>query len=130
MNQTTIPLRPPLPIRPPPVDPDAALQRHATALAEMQQLRDDYQTMLAEVTEARRTIDRLTNRTELLETSLSESRQGEKVYRRKLIRLASAMDLMTKLAADAEVIMRDAKEVNEAAVEEEIGKAVNGAKQE
>jgi hypothetical protein len=40
------------------------------------------------------------------------------------------MDLMTKLAADAEVIMRDAKEVNEAAVEEEIGKAVNGAKQE
>lgn len=117
MNDTAV-VRVPA-VRPPLSQVDNTANRHATTLAEIQQMTDDYRRMQTQVAELQRALDQRDNKIDLLEAALSDSRSGEKIYRRKLIRLASAMEMMVRLGADAELIMRDAREVNEVAAEAE-----------
>jgi hypothetical protein len=112
MNQPT-PIRPAM--RPAVAEhPETTLHRHAAAMAEIQTMRDNYEAMSAEVAESRRTIDKLENAVDMLKTALDEERHVGRVTQRKLIRLAGAMSAMSRLAAEADVIMRDAKEFEEA----------------
>jgi septal ring factor EnvC (AmiA/AmiB activator) len=113
MNNPTPAIRPAMPVA------DTAANRHAQTLAEIQQMTTDYRSMQLKVASYERDLDAKDNRIELLEAALLESRNGEKVYRRKLIRLAAAMEMMVRLGQDAEKIMRDAREIDEVAAEGE-----------
>lgn len=111
MNAQTPPMRPAL--------PDITANRHATTLAEIQQMTEDFRRMQSEVAGLHRDLDARDNKIDLLEKALSESRDGEKVYRRKLIRLAAAMSNIGLLSREAEAIMKDSREVDEVMTEAE-----------
>jgi hypothetical protein len=102
----------------PPTDTMTA-NRHATTLAEIQQMTEDYRKMQMELATCYRENDAKMNKIELLETALMESRNGEKIYRRKLIRLAAAMEMIGRLSSEAEAIMKSAREIDEIETEKE-----------
>ena len=94
--------------------PDATMHRHAATLSEIKKMHEDYAGMQRELFDARALIARQSNQIELLHTDSERWRHEASIYRRKLIRLAAAMDMMGKLAVDADAIMRSAKEFEEA----------------
>jgi hypothetical protein len=81
-------------------------ERQALALDEIRQLHAAYADLLRKTDEDRRTIDRQADRIALLVADLRTAQQEGKVWQRKLIRLASAMSSMSRLAQDADEIMR------------------------
>lgn len=98
--------------------------RQATALDEIRQMADDMQRMSQELSECYREIDARGNKIELLQNELNRSQDSEKVYRRKLIRLAAhqeqldaASQMFSRLCQNGSAIMADVREVNQ--VEEE-----------
>lgn len=101
---TPAPERPPAPVS----------QRHAAAFAELKAMETTYQQVAEENADLRRKLDAALNKAELLQNALDDERQHSRIYQRKLIRLAAAMSGIGALCADAEQIMRDAKEVTEA----------------
>lgn len=120
MNQQTFtpPVRPPLP---------DVTDRHKTTLAELERMAADYRHMETTLAESRREIDKRDNKIDLLEEALREARENEAVYRRKLIRLATAMESMSRLAVDADKIMRDVADLDEAAKEVAARTAIEAA---
>lgn len=81
-------------------------ERQANALDEIRQLHADHADLLRKTEEDRRTIERQQDRIILLNSDLRTAQQEAKIYQRKLIRLAGAMSSMSRLAQDADEIMR------------------------
>lgn len=104
----------PMPMRPSTPNPNPLAQRTASAFAEVKALEDQHNALIAENDKLRREIDRVTNQRDLLDQALRQERIDCKVYQRKLIRLATAMAGIGTLTAEAEKIMRDVVEFNEA----------------
>lgn len=101
-----------------PLQYTSVTERQAVALDEIRQLHADYADLMAKADEDRRTIERQADRITLLVGDLRTAQQESKVYQRKLIRLASAMTNMSRLAADAEEIMRSVQEWEEETTEQ------------
>lgn len=93
-------------------------ERQAGAIDEIRQLHADYADLMRKTDEDRRTIDRQADRITLLVSDLRTAQQEAKIYQRKLIRLASAMTNMSRLAADADEIMRSVQDWEEETPEE------------
>jgi hypothetical protein len=93
--------------------------RHAQTLEEIKAMSENYSNMQAICTEQIRKIDALQNKVDLLQVALDDSRHAERVYRHKLIRLASAMENISLLTTQAEGIMKDAREIDELATNAE-----------
>ena len=107
--------------------PDATLSRHATTLSELKKMHEDFAAMQAQAASDARVIDRQQNRIDVLEQEVEHWRRDCSIYRRKLIRLAAAMDMIGKLSHEAEEIMRSAREFEEAQKEAEEAEPVAGA---
>lgn len=88
-------------------------ERQANALDEIRQLHADHADLLRKTEEDRRTIERQQDRIILLNSDLRTAQQESKIYQRKLIRLASAMSSMSRLAQDADEIMRSVVDYEE-----------------
>lgn len=102
--------------------------RQATALDEIRTMHEDLQRMSQELSAAYREIDSRGNKIELLEAELAKAQDGEKVYRRKLIRMSAnqeqidkVAELLTGLVAQGVAVMRDAREIDDVATEREAG---------
>lgn len=93
-----------------PVQYTTVTERQAGAIEEIRQLHAAYADLLRKTAEDRRTIERQEDRIEMLITDLRTAQQESKVYQRKLIRLASAMTNMSRLAADADEIVRSVQD--------------------
>lgn len=93
-----------------PLKYSAITERQASALDEIRQLHAAYADLLRKTEEDRRTIERQEDRNNLLLDELRTSRQNERVITRKLMRLASAMTNMSRLAVDADEIMRSTRD--------------------
>lgn len=89
------------------------VDRHATAMAEIQKLHDDYNAMRAELTNAYRKLDQQQNMIEVLTTDKERYFQERSLFQRKLIRLAAAMDHIGALSEEAQAIMRDSRDWEE-----------------
>lgn len=100
-----------------PAAPDG-LERHAQALSEIKQMHLDFKAMQTELIAARRTIDQQANMVELLKEERDRLYQEGRVHMRKLVRLAAAMSGMSRLAADADEIMRSVQEWQETTTED------------
>lgn len=86
------------------------IERHAQALTEIKQMHLDFQVMQAQLIEAQRELDKRQNMIELLTAEKDRLYQEGQVHMRKLVRLAAAMSGMSRLAQDAEEVMRSVKE--------------------
>lgn len=107
--------------------------RHAQALAEISQMHASYKSMTAQLAEAQRALDRQKDVNEMLKEERNRLFQENRVLTRKLIRLAAAMSNMSRLAADADEIMRSVKDWEEAETDrslEDIFEKVSTAKEE
>jgi hypothetical protein len=93
-----------------PLQYSTVTERQANALDEIRQLHADHADLLRKTEEDRRTMERQADRITLLVGDLRTSQQEAKVWQRKLIRLASAMTNMSRLAADADEIMRSVQD--------------------
>jgi hypothetical protein len=100
-------------------NPEVTVNRHASTLAEIRRMHDEYRAMQDELSDARRTIDQQQNKIELLEHTLHQTRSERNICQRKLIRLAEAMSMMHTLSEKAHAIMLDAKEWEEQYHQEE-----------
>lgn len=100
--------------------------RQATALDEIRNMHDDLQRITQELGAAYREVDARGNKIELLEVELAKAQDGEKVYRRKLIRMAAHQEQIGKVAQmlyglveQSVAIMKDAREIDDVATERE-----------
>ena len=93
--------------------------RRAEIIDELRQMQVEMALMKTSAESNRRTIDRLSDRNDMLEEQLDISRQHERVVTRKLFRLAEAMSGMSKLAAGADEIMASVKEWKDDATEQQ-----------
>jgi hypothetical protein len=84
--------------------------RHAQALTEIKQMHADYLIMQTELMEARRRLDQQDNMISLLTIEKDRLNELSQVYMRKLVRLAAAMSGISRLAQDADEIMRSVQE--------------------
>jgi gas vesicle protein len=91
-------------------NPAQPIERRAEALAELRTLHEEHAEQARIIEGQRKTIERLEDKVDLMQDSLTESRQNERVVTRKLIRLAAAMANMSTLAKVAEEIMHSVKE--------------------
>lgn len=89
---------------------EAIEERHAKAFSEIKQMHIDFQIMQTELIEARRELDKRQNMIELLTAEKDRLYQEGQVHMRKLVRLAAAMSGMSRLAKDADEVMRSVKE--------------------
>lgn len=105
--------RPQPPMRPMPEHPEITAQRHATAIAEINKMREDHAVMAREVAESHREIDELRARCRVLEEDKQHYRDAAAVYQRKLMRLCAAMQNIGFLSEEAMVIMKDARDYEE-----------------
>lgn len=121
MNNNHKPANLPAAVRPALQELEPRSVRQATALDEIRAMHEDMQRMSQDLSAAYRELDSRGNRIELLETALQDSRTNERVYRRKLIRLASAMSMIGKLSEEATVIMQSVQEIEEVTAENEAG---------
>lgn len=120
MNTTNLkPVNLPAAVRPSLQEMEPRSVRQATALDEIRTMHEDGQRMQQELHSCYRELDVRGNKIELLTDALKESRESEKVYRRKLIRLAAAMSMIGKLSEEAQAIMASAQELDEVAAENE-----------
>lgn len=113
---------PPIPMRPvarPPAPVAPVAQRTAAAFAEIRALEEQHAALEAENASLKRAVDQQDNKIDLLQAALDDERQNSRIYQRKLIRLATSMAGIGALTAEAEKIMRDTKEVEEAQAETE-----------
>lgn len=88
-------------------------ERHAKAFSEIKQMHVDFQLMQTELIEARRELDKRQNMIELLTAEKDRLQAEGQVHMRKLVRLAAAMSGMSRLAQDADEIMRSVQEWND-----------------
>lgn len=100
--------------------------RQATALDEIRTMHEDLQRMSQELGGAYRELDARQNKIDLLQAELAKSQDGEKVYRRKLIRMAAHQEqigkvaqLLFSLVEQSVAIMKDAREIDDVATERE-----------
>lgn len=126
MNHNLKPSNLPAAVRPSLQEMEPRSVRQATALEEVRGMHEDLQRMSQDLSTAYRELDARQAKIELLEAELAKAQDGEKVYRRKLIRMAAHQEQIGKVAqllyglVDQSVtIMKDAREIDDVATERE-----------
>jgi uncharacterized phage infection (PIP) family protein YhgE len=95
--------------------------RHAAAFSEIKQMHIDFKAMQADLIAAQRELDKRQNLIELLTAEKDRLNDLSQVYMRKLVRLAAAMSGISRLAQDADEIMRSVQEFKEVEGERSLG---------
>jgi hypothetical protein len=108
-------------------------QRQANALDDIRQMHEDLQQQSLELSKCYRELDARQNKIDLLTEELAKAQDSEKVYRRKLIRLAAHQEqvgkiaqLLYSLAEQSVAIMKDARELDDVATEREAATETGG----
>ena len=104
-----------------PQEADNMEQRHAVALSEIKQMHADYLRKQTELADAHRRLDQQDNMNSLLTIEKDRLNDLSQVYMRKLVRLAAAMSGISRLAADADEIMRSVQEFKDVEGERSLG---------
>lgn len=128
MNTNLKPANLPAAVRPSLQEMEPRSVRQATALDEIRTMHEDMQRMSQDLSTAYRELDARQNKIELLQGELAKAQDGEKVYRRKLIRMAAHQEqigkvaqLLFSLVEQSVAIMKDAREIDDVTTEREAG---------
>src|SRR5260221_14245697 len=88
-----------------------AIERRASALAEVTKMQQDLILAHDEINSLKRDLDRVENRVELLTEERTRYRQEAILYRTKLVELATSMANIGLLTMQAQEIMQTVKEI-------------------